>query len=102
MSIAFTPLPLLPPVHCAQCLYWRAWSVQPAHDPEKQVATYGDCRRHAPHCMKTTPEGLPRTKFPSTAHDDFCGDWEGHHGPRTKDQGPGTTDQGAGTTGHQD
>ena len=75
MSLTVTPLP--PRLQrCNNCLFWRAWAVQPAHDPDKHVATFGDCRRHAPGCFQPGMESLPRTKFPSTAQHDFCGDYQ--------------------------
>lgn len=56
---------------CANCKFWRIWTVQPVH--EKVVPPFGDCRRHAPICHPGTTPSLAKTKWPSTADTDFCG-----------------------------
>lgn len=59
---------------CEFCRFWRAW---PDRDQRDSDVTFGDCRKHSP-VLFVDPEGRnrPRTKWPSTRHDDFCGSFK--------------------------
>lgn len=54
---------------CASCAYFEPWARQ--RDPWR---AQGDCRRHAPRAMEVA--GQPKSVFPLTASDRWCGDWE--------------------------
>jgi hypothetical protein len=51
---------------CDNCRFWLVWKDQP-----NRSHTLGECRRHAPGLFMQRDE--LRTKWPATAHDDFCG-----------------------------
>lgn len=68
-----TPLPTLQ--LCSTCKWWV-----PRDDmPERKV---GGCVRHSPQAAitKVTEDGqaVVVTVFPTTGHDEFCGDWHNH------------------------
>ena len=64
---------------CSNCKFWTRWPKQP--EPSLII---GDCRLDAPQLFKAfdPKDGRDKfcTKFPSTRHDEFCGQFE----PRTK------------------
>lgn len=54
---------------CGNCAFFEEWSRQ-----RDQWRLQGDCKRHAPVAMSVA--GNPKSVFPLTTDDRWCGDWE--------------------------
>lgn len=60
--------------HCSACIYWVV-------DPAAGASSSGHCHRYPPLAFANPATGTIVQKYPTTDHQQWCGEWSGDDAP---------------------